>query len=169
MSKLAEVESIEKLLESWARWRCDRVGAELGYGPTVIGRMIDGLPSTKCTRCDGSGDVVVENIHKHKIKTACPRCDGLGKIKSASTAHKINPAFISGTGARFENPIYHKIDRAVCDLKYMHQIVVMSEFCESGTYEIKSDKMGVSRKHYSRILKEAITILEEKLYAQKVT
>lgn len=76
-------ERITEAMEKWARWRAARSGDGLGWPHiTITGKILAGMPSTKCTLCDGR-----ERIPGWKVGVAmqwieCPRCDGEGKIKA---------------------------------------------------------------------------------------
>ena len=114
--------SISQILEAWAQWRAHpwKV-AHLGYGKTVLARMLDGMPGTFCPYCAGKGK---------RDGDTCPQCSGLGRIKldPSSTRLKINPAFIVSTHLPEDNPLFYVVDRAVAGLPKQQYKAVMSEY-----------------------------------------
>lgn len=156
-------ERVRAVMEGWARWLCTSAGTNLGWGPTVLGRMIAGLPSTKCTRCDGAGTLMTKNTHGHKKAIPCPRCDGAGKITGESTAHKINPAFIHATAPRYENPLYQRVDAILRELNYLQQLVAGEEYLGNGTQVMKARRIGTTQERYARLLAQVHVAVERGL------
>lgn len=83
---MTEAENIKarEWMERWAKWRAGaRASESLGLPRvTIIGRVLDGMPSTKCTLCDGQGKVPGWKVHAHAHFVQCPQCGGAGKIKA---------------------------------------------------------------------------------------
>lgn len=134
---------IREGLEGWARWRDYHAG---GYGKTMIEKLIEGMPGTRCPACQGSG---------RRRYGVCGTCHGAGQVRLAPEAHKvritpcqhcehspvrgevdgrtcvacggngyrtlveakINPAHIRSTFRPPDYPLYERIDRLVCELR----------------------------------------------------
>ena len=161
---------IRDKIERWARWRVSEHRYSMGYGPTVIGRMLDGMPSTKCTVCDGAGKVAGHRVGAWSPHVECPNCAGNGKIKALSTKRKINPAFIPSTHREVDDPMSEHIDRIVSGFrgkqdKYFW--VIIHEYCTSGTQEQKARRLNISYVNYKKRLQRAVEFIEEGLTVKK--
>ncbi len=163
---------IRELMELWVRWRCSGHRRQLGYGPTMIGRMLDGMPSTKCTICNGAGKVAGHRVGAWADHVTCPNCAGKGKIKALSTMYKINPVCIQSTHRESDDPVSERIDQLVAGLSQegktlKYWFILYYEYLRSGTQEMKAAKMGWSQQYYSRLLQEAYVIICEGLGLKK--
>lgn len=164
---------LRELMETWATWRHNGPGAihALGYGDTVIGRMRDGMPSTKCTICDGSGHVPGWKIGSSMAFVSCVNCSGYGKIVAKSSLHKINPAFVSSTHIRGDNDIISpKIDMIVASWKnqpnkQLCRQVIYHEYCDrrGGLQIDKANRLGRGFQVYRNTLVKAHKIIAKKI------
>ena len=144
-------------MEDWARWTSQR--HTKGYpASTVLGRILDGLPSTKCTLCDGYG-VVKGAKFGLSGRLQCPRCHGNGKIKANDTPSKINPAFINSTDQTYRLPkiqfnfLAHKVDLVVqTGLTNRQKDVAYIEYFEPGSQYKKARILGIAQQVYSKYL-----------------
>lgn len=153
---------VRELMEAWARWRVYRARDELGYGRSILARVIDGLPTLKCRGCAGKGETLIKH-NGSAFWNVCATCQGSGRIIGHSTDNQINPAFIHGSKPGDPDEISPQVDRAVCRLAELPQIVVMQEYTRNGTQEIKAIRIGVSERHYRAVLSSALDRIEADL------
>lgn len=172
---------VYKTMESWAVWRHFAYNHK-GGGGSVLGRVLDGMPSTRCTNCQGACRVKAADYARTKHYTVCTLCGGKGKIKPESTSDKINPAFIHSTsdGDCDDNPIFEYIDYLATftsnHLDFPRRQVIAVEFCDSvtGPYKFKASRVrlpakrqqrkdGISIRYYKLLLRTALEIIEVKL------
>lgn len=145
------------VMEEWARWTSQR--NTKGFpASTVLGRILDGLPSTKCTLCDGYG-VVKGAKFGLSGRLQCPRCHGNGKIKADHTPSKINPAFINSTDQTYRLPkiqfnfLAHKVDHVVqTGLTDKQKDVAYIEYFEPGSQYKKAKILNIRQNTYSELL-----------------
>ena len=80
-------ERLTEAMERWARWRSVRAGNGLGWPHiTITGKFMAGMPSTKCTLCDGRERIPGWKVGAARQWIECPRCDGKGRIKADPTS-----------------------------------------------------------------------------------
>lgn len=127
------LEQVRFRVEEWVRWRRPSSNG-LGFPrTTLLGAVLDGMPSTNCHVCRGRGQAYGGD---------CPTCSGSGKIRSDPDVGKINPAFLRSTrvrGCQPDNPVCEQIDRLVCKMKRLEfegrlypariYYAFMQEFC----------------------------------------
>lgn len=78
--------NVARYMERWARWRDNGCRSPVVSGeariPSIIGKIMDGMKSTKCPACNGEG-----RMPGHKIGSdlpwidPCPQCNGWGKVR----------------------------------------------------------------------------------------
>jgi len=134
-------ETIVDIMRQWADWRRVYLHEELGYGPTVTGRMIDGMRSTTCPRCQGDGTVVIPRNNRHE-RVVCPTCEGACRVSAKSSESQINPAFIRATHVEDCDPQSERVDALVCRLTVSQRAVIMQEYCRDGRREDKAGRLG---------------------------
>lgn len=150
------MKKLEQDLERWARWR-DGGPSVLGYPRSVIGRMIDGLPSNKCIACDGVGRVPGTQQGAAMQYTSCAICGGAGKVDLKPSPHCVNPAFIHSTVAYISDEYCERIDYAICQLTTPKAVkVLIIEYGERGTQAAKAKSIGISTVWYEKILQAAL-------------
>lgn len=157
--------NIREALEQWARWRQYRASGELGFPrKTILGKILDGLPSTTCTLCHGGKRVAGSRVGADARWVTCPQCSGEGRIKADPDGVKVNPAFIRSTAnpaSYDEDPQSQQVDWLVCmKLTEYQRSILLIEYTHSGTQEMKAMREGVSHSYYSRTLKDAINEIE---------
>ncbi len=95
VTKLNSRNEIHEMLMGWGAYRSGYSPLGLGYGQSILGKMIAGLKGTTCNKSIGRCkvfDVVSDSW------TDCPLCKGRGWINVA-TPGKINPALNPRHGA----------------------------------------------------------------------
>lgn len=169
---LRRKENIRDLMEGWARWRIGKRSEGLGWPrKTLTGKLLDGMPSTKCTICNGKGYVTEKDIQSIQGRLDCPMCGGEGKIKADPRGVKVNPAFIRSTVpyfASYDNPVFVRIDRIVSDFgredeKRSLFFVIWYEYVRYGTQQTKADRMQLSERRYVQLLDAALAEIETRL------
>lgn len=158
-------ETIVDIMKQWASWRRVNIRAQLGYGPTITARMLDGMKSTRCPDsphgCGGEGSVVrVRDGRSERVP--CPTCGGACRISAKSKESQINPAFIRSTWrGELSDEQSEKVDKLVCALPYFHMAVVMEEYCRSGRQSDKCHRISkdfgakLGRERYDQALSAA--------------
>ena len=164
------IKPIEEIMKDWALW-LKGGKSEHGYGRTFLEKALSGMPTTKCTTCQGSGKVLGERYNLPKLgQVTCLTCGGRGKIIATSSKTQINPAFIRAT--KFgtpDNPTAERIDVIVnSDLSQIQASVIHQEYLHprGGNQEQKARRVfvgrtrkrkvkGIHRGYYSRVLNEA--------------
>jgi len=95
----------------------------------------------------------------------CLRCRGMGKVRTVRA--KANPAFIPSTRPRSDygdDPVSQRIDwLVVSKLTEIQRTVLIWEFTRNGTQTEKAAKLDCSQGYFSRVLGEAIAVIEEYL------
>ena len=138
MSKIND--SWHEILMLWGAYRSgngpNRLGAALGlgYGQTILGKMIATVRGKTCTRCVGRGKV--QDIVSGGW-TKCPLCQGRGKTH-VETPGKISPAMIRSTspdrglggGDSVEPEICGRIDKALMQLTVKQRIVLIARYVD---------------------------------------
>jgi hypothetical protein len=151
-------------LERWARWRIVRANGGIGWSrTTVLGRMLDDMPSTKCIACNGAGRVSRQSIQVIGSYVTCSMCGGQGRIKADPRAtSKINPAFIRSTrqsGPGQVDPVIERLDYLIAQLRVGHKQrwydVLIEEYHGLGTQKMKAARIGISPGYYSKLLQSA--------------
>lgn len=160
---------IRNHMERWARWRIYRATGELGWPrKTLLGKILDGLPSTRCPVCQGRGKVPVPvgRFGRELPWILCPQCHGDGKVKADPHGEKANPAFIKGTyDPTFgDDPLCQKIDRIVCSkLTEYERSIVIGEYTSNGTQAHKAERLNISQSYYSKLLGVALESIAQSL------
>lgn len=150
---------IRELMVRWEIWRDSRrreMLAELGYGPTMIGKCLSDMPSTVCTLCRGRD----EN---------CALCDGVGKIMMDPNG-KICPAFIRSTHRSPDDETSERVDRIMCELRANpktlgYYLILLQEYTRSGNQQIKADRIHLTFGNYRTKLHRAHRHIQEGLIA----
>jgi hypothetical protein len=161
---------IVSVLEEWARWMAQRHFH--GWpASTVLGRVLDGLPSTLCTLCLGKKWLQGAKFGLQG-KIVCPRCSGQGSIKINDSEALINPAFISSTDSTYRIPkiqfnyLAHKVDLVVqTGLTRRQKQVTYLEYGEPGSQYRKAKILKISPPAYSLHLKK----VHKKVYQSLTT
>lgn len=160
-------ELIVGIMRTWATWRRVNIKSELGYGPTITARMLDGMKSTRCpdypNGCGGEGSVIlVRNGRSERVM--CPTCQGSCRISAKSRESQVNPAFIRSTKrGEPDDPQSEKVDKLVCALPHLQLAVVMQEYCRNGRREDKCRRITLEfgsrlgRERYEQALEAAHT------------
>ena len=170
--RLRSRDNIRDLMDGWARWRVGKISAGLGWPhKTMTGRLLDGMPSTKCTTCNGRGYVTERDIHSIRGRIDCPVCAGEGKVKADPRGLKVNPALIRSTAPYYspmDNPLFVRIDGAVSafrldDKRRSLFFVVWYEYTRNGTQQTKADRLHISQGYYSKLLDQALTEIDLQL------
>ncbi len=149
---------IVAVMEEWARWSSQR---DFHGWPskTILGRCIEDMPTTKCTTCDGKGQIPGKEVGSTKEFIHCEMCKGKGKIPMTSSISKINPALIGGTEQHRHLPkiqfnfLAHKVDLVIKELPENQQEIVGYEYCMAGSQAKKSRILQIPQQKYSRELK----------------
>jgi hypothetical protein len=150
----------DALLQRWSRWRIgDRIAVrrQLGYGVSVLAKVLDGMPTTTCPECRGAKKRALPVMAGDRLRIEsvdCPACSGLGWIPGRGTPTQINPAFILGRPCRLDDSELLEVDRAVCKLTKKLKKVVMAEYVR---YPImlqrdRAKRVGYSEGHYRKLL-----------------
>jgi len=151
--------AIEDVMDRWARWAEYRISGELGYPrKTILGKLLDGMPGSKCPCCLGSKRIEVGKIGSVVQYATCPQCSGLGEVKTAGDANKVNPYFIRPTGGftEREDPVSQRIDWLVCTfIEEKERSVVMAEYRQNGNRNMKIRKLRITHLSYNNILASA--------------
>ena len=154
---------IVSVMEEWARWMVQR-NFHGWPAKTILGRCLDDMPTTKCTVCDGRGKIPGSEVGSSYQFIKCEVCKGLGKVPTASTATKINPAFIQSTDSTYRIPkvqfnhIAYKVDLVVQNtLTDRQKGVVYVEYQEPGSQYRKAKILGINQRTYSDHLIRAHT------------
>lgn len=134
---------VDELLHRWAAWNEARLSmrtepstAEVaGFGQSIFGRLVAGMPGTGCPVCSGSAKrgtvrVVTGNSIERRV---CPYCKGRGKARLRPTrSTQVNPAFIRATGPSGPqwpiDPQIEAVHRAVLDLDETRQDVIREHY-----------------------------------------
>lgn len=152
---------------AWAEWR--RTGEGFGTGSlrSNLGKFLDGMPSPKCIKCNGTGRIPSPDIEQNFTRISCDLCAGTGKVDTKSSEKKTNPAFIRATGYTPDD-VSGSIEQAYgWKLTKRQKLVIQAEFLHK-----YSDKMSQEEKAamigdfhhsvYSRELKKSLlTIIEQ--------
>lgn len=165
------MERIEDVLERWARWRVYRASNDLGYPKsTILGKILDGLPSTTCTLCHGRKQVPGHKVGAQARFIQCPQCAGQGRIKADPDRVRVNPAFIRSTvtpGCYGQDPQSEQVDRIVCaKLSAQQYDVIMEEYSKNGTQVTKAQWLRISQQRYSEILCNAKDVIEAWMFSR---
>lgn len=132
----------------------------LGYPRSVIGRMIDGMPSNRCVACSGIGRVPGAQQGAAMQYTKCAVCNGAGKVDLTPSTHSVNPAFIHSTSSYCGDPASERMDWAICQLTIPRaKQVLIIEYCERGTQAAKARELGITQGRYSQVLSESLDAL----------
>ncbi len=160
---------IVSVMEEWARWAAQR-NFHGWPAKTVLGRCLDDMPTTKCTTCDGRGKIPGSEVGSSYQFIKCDVCKGLGKVPTASTATKINPAFIQSTDSTYRIPkvqfnhLAHKVDLVFrYSLTLKQQMVTALEYQEPGSQYRKAKLLGINQRTYSDHLIRAHTKVAQSL------
>lgn len=94
----------------------------------------------------------------------CHHCRGSGRIIGNSSAHKVNPAAIPSTRGPKDDSLYLRVDRVVCHLPHLHQVVAWQEYIANGRQEDKCRRVGVGRKAYLSTLADIHAQVEEEIF-----
>jgi hypothetical protein len=155
---------IKEIMERWARWRYYQAWHELGYGECVSGKLLDGIKRIQCPGLGCTKGSVPVVVNKQKFWLPCTQCMGSGYISAKSTATKINPKLIRGTGGRYPDEQSLRVDRLVCRLhKEVHKKarrVVLQEYDWTGTQEIKAGRLRITHENYRKILQRSHEFIE---------
>lgn len=152
------------LCQRWAEWRLTRNSDGLGWPRrTVLGRVLDGMPSTKCIACQGSGRVAGHRIGAVVAFVHCALCEGAGRVKADNDPACCNPAFIRSTApfaSDREEVISERVDALVAGLGGADEtrslyFVLFFEYTRSGTQRMKAQKLGISDRWYRDLLGRA--------------
>ncbi len=127
-----DAQTIHDLLMEWGAYRSgyDQNRFGLGYGRSLLGKVLKGLKGTTCGKCIGRG--VVQDIVT-KSRVACPICKGRGKV-NLDARGKANPAMIRATGPNYgpdgvaEPEFCARVDKAFQRLKIRHRIVLTTRY-----------------------------------------
>ena len=150
----------DALLRRWSRWRDgDKIAVRhrLGYGLSVLARMLDGMPTTICPSCKGAKRSALPIQYKDKVRIEvvdCPRCAATGRVSAKGTPSAVNPAFILGRPCRLDDTELLEVDRAVCRIPRKLKKVIMYEYVR---YPVmlqrdRAKKCGYSEQHFRRLL-----------------
>jgi hypothetical protein len=150
---------IKEAMERWARWRYYKAWHELGYGECVSGRLLAGIKRIPCTAGCTKGETLIK-LNGQSFCLPCTQCMGTGYISAKSTATKINPRLIPGTGGRYPDEQSLRIDRLVCRLTRTGKRVILQEHCWNGTQEIKAVRLRISHENYRKILQRGHEFIE---------
>ncbi|KAA3633845.1 MAG: hypothetical protein DWQ08_01350, partial [Proteobacteria bacterium] len=121
-------DGLHELLMTWGAYRSGYTRLGLGYGQSLLGRLIGDMKGTTSTRCIGRGKVrdIVSNSW-----APCPVCRGKGRVVLDGRG-KANPALIRGTKrdttGEDEPEIIGRIDRAIQKLVVRHRIVLVTRY-----------------------------------------
>ncbi len=151
VTKLNSRNEIHDLLMEWGAYRSGYSPLGLGYGQSILGKMIAGLKGTTCNKCIGRRkvfDVVSDSW------TDCPLCKGKGRINVA-TPGKINPALIRATGSSggyVEEPEFcQRIDKALLRLKIKHRIAIVGRYVDLPRWSDGDRRLKVANKWLVKI------------------
>ena len=169
---------IARLISGMPSTRCPTCGGE----GTVLRDRPDGSRRRDvCPACEGSCRV---NLKPASTKTsrACPHCKdiagrstgevagktchhcrGSARIAGDSNAHKVNPAAIPSTRGPRDDALYLRVDRVICNLPHLHQVVAWQEYIATGRQEDKLRRIGIGRSKYISTLSEIHGAVEEVL------
>ncbi len=155
------------LLELWARWRIDRANGECGWPPVnLLGRMLDGMPSTKCIACNGSG---IRSVGR--AGGGCSVCGGSGKVNADPRGVKINPALIRSTVPGGSIPgfyhvethrLFQRITWIVITMltKDQYAVVMLEYIIQSRNRNDAIKELGITHQRYNRLLDEAVGVID---------
>lgn len=158
-------EIIVGVMIQWAQWRKVNIKEQLGYGPTITARMLEGMKSTRCpdypVGCGGEGTVILKREGRSD-RVMCPVCQGSCRISARSKETQINPAFIRSTyRGEPDDPQSEQVDKLVCKLPHLQMAVVLEEYCRGGARQSKCARLGgdfgirIGRPRYEQSLDEA--------------
>ena len=153
MSPKKAADDIGEVMERWARWRVFRARDELGFGECMTGKLLDGMPKIKCTCCVRGVQSI--NIKGTLRKIPCSACHGAEWVIPPIAGVKVNPKLIRATGGRYTDSTSLRVDVLYCELRAIHQSVIVEEYWHDGSRATKQDRVGVGRKLYERTLNEA--------------
>lgn len=159
---------VEKL-EVWARWKRGEQsgdGVSAGYGRTFLEKALSGMPTTRCTGCNGVGKVPGSRYNMPElVRVDCMMCGGRGRVVARSSEHKINPAFIHSTNPSPVTPFDEEgqiMDEVINRLSCLMQAVLYQEYLTRGNQKDKASRVdgkrggvGISQNYYSETLKKA--------------
>jgi len=119
-----------EILMTWGAYRSGYTRLGLGYGQSLLGKLMEGLKGTTCSRCIGRGrvkDIVSDSW------AVCPICRGRGRVNLDGRG-KANPALIRATapgGSGDEEPeICARIDKALQQLTVKQRIVLIARYVD---------------------------------------
>lgn len=152
--------------ERWARWRIVR-WTGIGWPTiTVLGKVLDGLPSTKCTTCQGRGYLTNADHAAVRGRLSCKTCNGEGKIKTDSSIDKVNPAFIASTrhSGASDDPVSQHVDWVVCAMLSEDQrAVVMHEFVYSRNRNKALRHLRITHQYFNELLDGGLGLIGDEL------
>lgn len=169
----AQDRDVVALCERWARWRHTRTTNGLGWPRvTLLGRFLDGMPSTKCIVCQGRGRVAGHRVGAQAPFVHCPLCFGQGRVKADPDTACVNPAFIratySGSTHCDEDESSARIDSLIAALSTQDRtrtlyFILIFEYTRLGTQAMKAERLGIGRSWYCEQLTRAHAYLREGL------
>lgn len=151
--------NVKEVMEKWARWRYYKAWHELGYGECVSGKLLDGIKRIQCPAGCHKGSTLI-TLNNQKFWLPCSQCFGSGYISAKSTAAKINPKLIRGTGGRYPDEQSARIDRLVCALVRTGKKVILQEYTWNGTPEIKARRIRITHENYRKVLQRSHESIE---------
>jgi len=161
---------VRGFMQEWGAWRLDG-GHRLGWPRrTMLGKAIDGMPSTRCTVCHGAGRVDGKRVGAYARWVTCPQCGGQGRVKLDPSMRKTNPAFIRSTRGPLieDNRVCECIDRIVAGwrtsgLTLKYHFAIMYEYTRPGTQSDKARRMHISQGYYSKIVAYAEDMIGDEI------
>jgi len=125
-----------EILMTWGAYRSgygpNRLG--LGYGQSLLGKLMEGLKGTTCSKCIGRGkvrDIVSDSW------APCPVCKGKGRVNlNVRGRAKANPALIRATAPSYDHAstaepeICARIDAALQKLTIRHRIILIARYVD---------------------------------------
>lgn len=157
--------TLDQMMHLWARWRED----EMFYGwppTTTLGKIVDGLPSLKCVRCNGKGSLPLMDGGKEE----CPVCLGDGKVKASPGGVKAHPGLIRSTATmgygRFDNDLMGRIDNIVNSIHFLtdkQRNVVRHNYYLSKNRKEAVKKLKITYRDFGETLDSALKIIDGRL------
>ena len=123
-----QTDNWHETLMLWGAYRSGYTRLGLGYGQSLLGKLMEGVKGTTCSRCIGRGrvkDIVSDSW------AVCPICRGRGRVHLDGRG-KANPALIRSTkrdaSGEDEPEIIQRIDRAMQQLLIRHRVVLVTRY-----------------------------------------
>ncbi len=125
---MSQDDDLHEALMTWGAYRSGYSRLGLGYGQSLLGRLIRDMKGTTCPTCIGRGKV---RDLATQTAVSCPVCRGKGRILMDGRG-KANPALIRGTRRdaplKDEPEIVRQIDQALLQLRVRHRVVLVTRY-----------------------------------------